>query len=64
MAPKTSITQPGIGLPQNIGMANALKFKGYDYHFSFGVGQHNNAQGAAEQALRPECRRLRRRVGQ
>jgi enterochelin esterase family protein len=32
----------------NIGMANALKFKAYDYHFSFGVGEHNNAQGAAE----------------
>ena len=32
----------------NIGMADALKFKGYDYHFSFGVGEHNNAQGAAE----------------
>jgi enterochelin esterase-like enzyme len=32
----------------NIGMANALKFKGYDYHFSFGVGEHNNGQGAAE----------------
>jgi len=32
----------------NLGMANALKFKGYDYHFSFGVGEHNNAQGAAE----------------
>jgi enterochelin esterase-like enzyme len=32
----------------NIGMANALKFKGYDYHFSFGVGDHNNGQGAAE----------------
>jgi enterochelin esterase-like enzyme len=32
----------------NIGLANALKFKGYDYHFSFGVGEHNNAQGAAE----------------
>lgn len=32
----------------NIGMANALKFKGYDYHFSFGVGEHNDAQGAAE----------------
>jgi hypothetical protein len=26
----------------NIGMANALKFKGYDYHFSFGVGGQNN----------------------
>jgi enterochelin esterase-like enzyme len=32
----------------NIGMANALKFKGYDYHFSFGVGEHSQAQGAAE----------------
>jgi len=32
----------------NIGMANALKFKGYDYHFSFGVGEHNNGQGSAE----------------
>ncbi|HEY4363742.1 MAG TPA: alpha/beta hydrolase-fold protein [Bryobacteraceae bacterium] len=32
----------------NIGMADALKFKGYDYHFSFGVGEHNNGQGAAE----------------
>jgi enterochelin esterase-like enzyme len=32
----------------NIGMANALKFKGYDYHFSFGVGEHSDAQGAAE----------------
>jgi enterochelin esterase family protein len=32
----------------NIGMANALKFKGYDYHFSFGVGEHNNGHGATE----------------
>lgn len=32
----------------NIGMANALRFKGYDYHFSFGVGEHNNGHGAAE----------------
>jgi enterochelin esterase family protein len=29
-------------------MANALKFKGYDYHFSFGTGEHNNSQGATE----------------
>ncbi len=40
--------QPGNWPMANIGMANALKFKGYDYHFSFGVGEHNNAQGAAE----------------
>ena len=32
----------------NLGMANALKFKGYDYHFTFGVGEHNDAQGAAQ----------------
>jgi enterochelin esterase-like enzyme len=32
----------------NIAMADALKFKGYDYHFSFGVGEHSNAHGAAE----------------
>ena len=35
-------------LAANIGMANALKFKGYDYHFSFGVGEHNDGHGAAE----------------
>jgi len=40
--------QPGNWPAANIGMANALKFKGYEYHFSFGVGEHNNAQGAAE----------------
>ena len=32
----------------NIAMANALKSKGYDYHFSFGVGEHNDGHGAAE----------------
>jgi hypothetical protein len=32
----------------HLNTANALKFKGYDYHFSFGVGEHNNAHGAAE----------------
>lgn len=40
--------QPGNWPMANIAMADALKFKGYDYHFSFGVGEHNNAQGAAE----------------
>ena len=29
-------------------MANALKAKDYDYHFSFGKGTHNSAHGAAE----------------
>ena len=39
---------PGNWPAANIGMANALKFKSYDYHFSFGVGEHNDAHGAAE----------------
>jgi enterochelin esterase-like enzyme len=32
----------------NLRMANALKFKGYDFRFSFGKGTHNAGQGAAE----------------
>jgi enterochelin esterase family protein len=32
----------------NIELANSLKIKGYDYHFSFGVGTHSQAQGSAE----------------
>jgi enterochelin esterase-like enzyme len=32
----------------NVRMANALKLKGYDFHFSFGKGTHNSGQGAAE----------------
>jgi len=32
----------------NIRMANALKLKDYDFHFSFGKGTHNAGQGAAE----------------
>jgi enterochelin esterase-like enzyme len=32
----------------NVGMANALKLAGYDFHFSFGGGMHSGAQGAAE----------------
>jgi enterochelin esterase family protein len=32
----------------NLRMANALKFMEYDFHFSFGKGTHNSAQGAAE----------------
>ncbi len=32
----------------NIRMANALKQKNYDFHFSFGKGSHNTAHGAAE----------------
>src|SRR5271165_4231354 len=32
----------------NLRMANALKMKDYDFHFSFGKGTHNSAQGAAQ----------------
>jgi enterochelin esterase-like enzyme len=32
----------------NIRMANALKLKSYDFHFSFGRGTHNSGHGAAE----------------
>jgi enterochelin esterase-like enzyme len=32
----------------NLRMANALKFREYDYHFSFGKGTHNSGHGAAE----------------
>jgi enterochelin esterase-like enzyme len=32
----------------NIRMANALKEKGYDFHFNFGNGTHNPGQGEAE----------------
>jgi enterochelin esterase-like enzyme len=32
----------------NIRMANALKSKDYDFHFSFGKGTHNAGHGAAE----------------
>jgi len=32
----------------NLRMANALKLKDYDFHFSFGKGTHNAGQGAAE----------------
>ncbi len=33
---------------QNIQMANSLKFRDYDFHFSFGSGTHNGAHGNAE----------------
>ena len=32
----------------NLRMANALKLKGYDAHFSFGVGPHSAGEGGAE----------------
>jgi enterochelin esterase family protein len=33
---------------QNLEMANSLKLKGYDFHFSFGTGTHNHAQNNSE----------------
>jgi len=33
---------------QNIQMANALKIRDYDFHFVFGSGTHNHAQGESE----------------
>lgn len=33
---------------QNIQMANALKLREYDFHFVFGNGTHNHAQGESE----------------
>jgi enterochelin esterase family protein len=35
-------------------MANALKLKGYDFHFSFGTGPHTAAVGGAEFAQEME----------
>lgn len=32
----------------NLRLANALKFRGYDFHFSFAGGTHNPAHGTAE----------------
>jgi enterochelin esterase-like enzyme len=32
----------------NIRLANALKLKGYDFHFSLGEGTHSSSHGAAE----------------
>ena len=32
----------------NLRMANALKLKGYDFHFSFGTGPHSPAHGGSE----------------
>jgi enterochelin esterase family protein len=36
---------------QNIQLANSLKFKGYDFHFSWGKGSHDAAHGWAELPL-------------
>lgn len=33
---------------QNIQLANSLKLRGYDFHFSYGEGTHDNAHGNAE----------------
>ncbi len=38
----------GSWIMQNIELANSLKTKGYDYHFSLGPGTHSQRQGSAE----------------
>jgi enterochelin esterase family protein len=38
----------GSWILQNIQLANSLKTKGYDYHFSMGPGTHSQRQGSAE----------------
>jgi enterochelin esterase family protein len=38
----------GSWILQNIELANSLKTKGYDYHFSLGPGTHSQRQGSAE----------------
>ncbi len=40
--------QQGSWPLQNIQMANALKIRDYDFHFVFGNGTHNHAQGESE----------------
>jgi len=39
---------PGSWPLQNIQLANSLKMREYDFHFSFGNAQHNTAHGDAE----------------
>lgn len=41
-------TNPGSWPLQNIQLANSLKMRGYDFHFSFGGGSHHAAHAAAE----------------
>ncbi|MES1255752.1 MAG: alpha/beta hydrolase-fold protein [Acidobacteriota bacterium] len=33
---------------QSLNMANSLKLGGYDFHFSYGIGTHDHAQGSSE----------------
>jgi enterochelin esterase family protein len=41
-------TPPGSWPLQNIQLANSLKLRGYDFHFSFGGGSHHAAHAASE----------------
>jgi enterochelin esterase family protein len=41
-------TRPGSWPLQNIQLANSLKMRGYDFHFSFGGGTHHAAQAVSE----------------
>ena len=43
------LENPNGSVPlQNLQVANALKLKEYDFHFSFGVGGHSPMQGSSE----------------
>jgi len=43
------LEQPSGSWPlQNIQMANSLKLRGYDFHFSYGTGTHNHAHNNSE----------------
>jgi len=43
------LEQPSGSWPmQSIQMANSLKMRGYDFHFTFGSGTHNHAQSNSE----------------
>ena len=44
----------GSWILANIELANSLKTKGYDYHFSLGPGTHSQRQGSAELPQSPE----------
>jgi hypothetical protein len=41
-------TNPGSWPLNNIMLANALKLRGYDFHFRFGEGMHSSAQAALD----------------
>ncbi len=45
---RADLFQAGSWPLHNIALANALKLRGYDFHFRFGGGTHSTAQGALD----------------